>query len=148
MTLIKWKNNANVMDRFIPVWNDLFNDFMNEDVLQKDFFKSMPAVNIMERENDFRIELAAPGLQKGDFKIEVEKNLMTISAEKKSEKKDENERFTRKEFSFSSFKRSFSLPEHVNAENTTAEYVDGVLQLTLPKKEEAKVKPAKEIKIS
>ncbi len=151
MTLIKWKNNSNAVDRFpfVPAtFSDFFSDFLNEDTLQRDFFKSVPAVNIMERDNDFMIELAVPGMSKDAFKIEVDKGVLTISAEKKEEKKDENSRFTRKEFSYSSFKRSFSLPEHVNTENIAAEYKEGVLMLSLPKKEESKPKPVREIKIS
>ena len=151
MTLIKWKNNSNAIDRFpfMPsAFNDFFSDFLNSDVLQKDVFKSVPAVNIMERKDDFKIELAVPGINKNDFRIEVDKGVLTISAERKEEMNDENERFTRKEFSYSSFKRSFSLPEHVNTENIAAQYNDGVLMLTLPKKEEAKAKEAREIKIS
>jgi HSP20 family protein len=116
--------------------------------LQKDLFKSVPAVNILERKDDFIIELAVPGMNKNDFKLEVDKGVLSISAEKKEEVKDENERFTRKEFSYTSFKRSFSLPEHVNTENITAEYKDGVLMMVLPKKEEAKAKASREIKIS
>ncbi len=151
MTLVKWKNNSNAIDRFpfMPsTFSDFFSDFLNSDVLQKDFFKSVPAVNIMERKDDFRIELAVPGINKNDFKIEVDKGMLSISVEKKDEVKNENERFTRKEFSYSSFKRSFSLPEHVNTDDIAAEYKDGVLMLTLPKKEDAKAKPVKEIKIS
>jgi len=151
MTLIKWKNNSNAIDRFpfMPsTFNDFFSDFLNSDVLQKDFFKSVPAVNIMERKDDFTIELAVPGIDKNDFKIEVDKGVLSISAEKKEEMKDENDRYTRKEFSYSSFKRSFSLPEQVNTENIIAEYKDGVLMLVLPKKDEAKTKASREIKIS
>jgi HSP20 family protein len=151
MTLIKWKNNPNAIERFPfapSAFTDFFSDFLNEDMLQKNIFKSVPAVNIIENANDFKIELAVPGMNKSDFKIEVDKGLLNISAEKKEEKKDENSRYTRKEFSYSSFKRSFTLPEHVEADSIAAEYNDGVLMLTLPKKDEAKAKAAKEIKIS
>ena len=151
MTLIKWKNNPNAVDRFpfMPsTFNDFFSDFMNGDLLQKDYFKSIPAVNIMERKDDFTIQLAAPGVKKSDFKVEVDKGVLTISMEKTDEKNDENEKFTRKEFSFSSFKRTFSLPDHVNTESIAAEYKDGILMLTIPKKEEAKAKPVREIVVS
>ncbi len=151
MTLIKWKNHPHSADRFsyIPsAFNDFFSNYLNDDVLQKDLFKSIPAVNISERPNDFRIELAVPGIDKNDFKIEVDKGLLSVSAEKKEEKKDETQRFTRKEFSYSTFKRSFNLPEHVDTENIAAEYKEGVLILTIPKKKEAKEKSVKEIKIS
>lgn len=137
MTLIKWKNNANAVDRFpfMPsTFSDFFSDFLNEDLVQKDYFKSVPAVNIRERKDDFMIQLAAPGVNKGDFKIEVNKDVLTIHVEKQEETKDENERYTRKEFSYTSFKRSFSLPEHVNAEKISAEYNDGMLMLTIPQK--------------
>ncbi len=92
MTLVKWKNNSNAIDRFpfMPsTISDFFSDFLNSDVLQKDFFKLVPAVNIMERKDDFMIELAVPGINKNDFKIEVDKGMLTISAEKKEEVKDE-----------------------------------------------------------
>jgi len=89
-----------------------------------------------------------PGLDKSDFKVEVENGILSIGAEKKTESKEETTRFTRKEFSYSSFSRSFTLPEHVKAENITAEYTNGVLKLSIPKKEEAKQKAAHEIKIS
>ena len=151
MTLIKWKNNSNALDRFPFVhatFNDFFTDFFNEEAMQKDFFKSVPAVNIIERAEDFRIELAVPGMNKEDFKVEIDKGILTISSEKKEEKKVDNSKFTRKEFSYSFFKRSFSLSDHVNAENIAGEYKDGVLILTLPKKEETKVNSVKQIKIS
>jgi len=151
MTLIKWKNNSNAIDRlpFTPsTFSDFFSDFLNEDVLQTHLFKSVPSVNIMERSNDFRVELAVPGINKEDFNIEVDKGILVISAEKKEEKKDEGDRYTRKEFSYQSFSRSFSLPDHVDAENISAEYRNGVLELTLPKKDEAKAKPVRQIKIS
>ena len=151
MTLIKFKNEmGNMIDKFplMPtVFGDFFNDFQNSDVLSKDMLHYVPAVNINERANEFVIELAAPGLNKEDFKVEVDNGVLTISAEKKEEKKDENSRYTRKEFSYTSFKRSFSLPEHVEADKIEASHKDGVLTLALPKKEEAKQKAVKEIQV-
>ena len=105
-------------------------------------------MNISDRANDFLIEMAAPGFSKEDFKVNIENEVLTISAEKKNEKKDENSRYTRKEFQYSTFTRTFTMPENVEADKIGAEYKEGVLSLTLPKKEEAKVKPAREIKIS
>jgi len=116
--------------------------------MSRDYFKSVPAVNISERPNDYFIEMAAPGFAKEDFKLNVDNDVLTISAEKKNEKKDETSRYTRKEFQYSSFSRTFTMPEHVEADKIGAAYTDGVLSLTLPKKEEAKVKPVREIKIS
>ena len=87
-------------------------------------------------------------MSKGDFKIEVENGVLTIKAEKKEEKQDENSKYTRKEFSYTSFSRTFTMPDHVNTESISAEYVNGVLTLVLPKREEAKKKPVKEIAVS
>ena len=146
MTLIKWKNNL-TNPATQNTFSDFFNDFFNDSLMSRDYFKSVPAVNISERQNDYLIEMAAPGFAKEDFKVNVDNDVLTISAEKKNEKKDENSRYTRKEFQYSSFSRTFTMPEHVEAEKIGAEYKEGVLSLMLPKKEEAKVKPAREIKI-
>lgn len=111
-----------------------------------------PAVNIMEGKENFKIELAAPGLAKEDFKIKVEDAVLSITCEKQEkeevEKKELKEyNYTQKEFSYRSFSRSFTLPETVNTEKIGAEYKDGILMLNLPKKEEAKVPPVKEIQV-
>lgn len=111
-----------------------------------DFFKgnSVPAANIVENDREFRVELSVPGFDKNDFKVVVEKNILTVSANKESKKeeKDENEKMLRREFYSSSFSRSFVLPENVDAENIGAEQKDGVLKISLPKvdKVEDKVK--------
>ena len=147
MTLIKWKNNL-TNPATTNTFSDFFNDFFNDSLMSRDYFKSVPAVNISERANDYFIEMAAPGFAKEDFKLNVDNDVLTISAEKKNEKKDETSRYTRKEFQYSSFSRTFTMPEHVEADKIGAAYTDGVLSLTLPKKEEAKVKPVREIKIS
>ena len=151
MTLIKFKNNGNVTERFplMPtVFGDFFNDFLNSDVTPRDILSYVPAVNIMEGNSEFSIEVAAPGIEKEDFRISVENGMLTISAEKKEETQDENKRFTRKEFSYQSFKRTFSLPEHVETDKIEATHKNGVLTLVLPKKEEARKKALKEIKVS
>jgi HSP20 family protein len=152
MTLIKWKNEpARVRDAFpfMPTMvNDFFGGIFNDDFLNKEVMRYVPSVNISERADDFRIELAAPGYTKEDFKIEADNGVLTISSEKQAEKKNENDRYTRREFSYSSFSRSFSMPEHVDAEKISAEYNNGLLTLTLPKRDEAKKKPLREIKIS
>lgn len=111
---------------------------------------SIPAVNIQEKNTNFVVQLAVPGLKKENFNIEVEDDILKISAEvtsNLSEDKEEKEeshtdnetKFTRKEFNYSSFKRSFTLPENVNVEDVNATYNQGVLEITLPKKEEEKV---------
>lgn len=116
------------------------------------FFKglrnNLPSVNITEDEKNFKFELAAPGLEKKDFKVETDNGTLTISCEKEKESKEEKENYFRKEFSYSSFSRSFQLPENSLPEQIDAKYENGILKLTLPKKEVTIAKPKKEIKVS
>ena len=110
---------------------------------------TMPAVNIRETDHDYLIEVAAPGMKKDDFKVNYENGRLTISSEKKDENEEKSGTFTRKEYSYQSFQRSFTVPETiVNGEKINAKYSDGILHITLPKRDEIKPKPAKEIKIS
>lgn len=129
----------------------IFEDFFKPDFLGgTEVFKSqVPAVNIKENDNDFVVELAAPGLKKEDFNIEVDKNILTISSEQKSENTiEENDgKYTRREFSFQSFKRSFTLPEIIDDNQIKANYENGVLKVELPKKEEALPKAKRLIEI-
>ncbi|MDO8896442.1 MAG: Hsp20/alpha crystallin family protein, partial [Bacteroidales bacterium] len=105
--------------------------------------------NIKEDENGFEVEMAAPGFEKKDFKIDLNNNLLTISSEKKIENETkEGQQFTRREYSYQSFSRSFTLPNLVDSEKITAKYENGILKVAIPKKEEAKPKPIKQIKIS
>jgi len=106
-----------------------------------------PAVNIIEGNHDFRVEVAAPGLCKEDFKVHVEKNILEISAEKSGEQVTKNVNYLRKEFNYSEFKRTFSLPSSVDAEKIKATHKDGVLTIEIPKKDEAIVKPRKQIAV-
>jgi HSP20 family protein len=109
---------------------------------------SVPAVNVAENKNEYRIEVAAPGLSKGDFKINLDHDVLTISSEKEESKEEKEENYTRKEFSYTSFSRSFTLPDVADAEKIEASHKDGVLNITIPKREEAKVKPARQIAIA
>ena len=102
---------------------------------------NLPAVNIKENEKDFELELAVPGRKKEDFNIEIDNNVMTVSSEVKTEKEAKDENFTRREFGFSSFKRAFTLPETIDEDKIKADYVDGILKFTLPKRKEALPKP-------
>lgn len=134
--------------------------FDGDDLLAPEFFdfdldlprwglkKQAPSVNITENPKDFVVELAAPGLEKKDFKVEADKDLLTISAEKKTEEKKETKNYSRREFSYNSFSRSFNMPDNTLPDKITAEYQNGVLKLTLPKKEVTVVAPKKEIKVS
>lgn len=154
MTLLVKRNRG----LFPSLVSDFFdtNDFFSADLL--DFNRNLsrwndaanlPSVNINETEKSFNIELAAPGFNKNDFNIEVDDNgVLSISAEVKAEKKEEEKNYTRKEFSYNSFSRSFRLPENANADNVDAAFENGVLKLTLPKKETTPVKHARTIKIA
>ncbi|NNC50281.1 MAG: Hsp20/alpha crystallin family protein [Flaviramulus sp.] len=109
---------------------------------------SLPKVNIKEVSDAFIVEMAVPGLKKSDFNINLEDNILSISAELQEENEDNKDGYTRKEFGYSSFKRTFTLPETVNDSKINASYNEGILLLHLPKKEEAKQKPPRTIKIS
>lgn len=147
MSLIK-RNEAN----WLPsVFDDMFKaDWLGGTSNVNSIGTSIPAVNIQENDEMFMVEVAAPGKTRADFNIELDHDVLTISAEEKKENEtsDKNGRFTRKEFSYSNFKRAFSLPETVNSEEISASYENGVLMISLPKKEEAKVQPKRMIEIS
>lgn len=130
----------------------LFNDFF--ETLEKNFANQMeesrgdiPAVNINEENDKFILEMAAPGLKKPDFNINLDNYVLTISSEKKEEKKEKDKNFTRREFFYNSFKRTFTLPKSIDAEKISADYENGILRVMLPKKEqELKVNRQIEIK--
>lgn len=116
-----------------------------------DFFGkrfSDPAANIIESSDSFHLEIAAPGMVKDDFKINLENNILTISVEVEDQKREEGKQYSRKEFYYGSFSRSFTLPKTIDLDNIKADYESGILKITLPKKEEAKVEIKKEIRIS
>jgi HSP20 family protein len=138
MTLVKFANgqkNQNVN----PFFNDVFESIFNDSFLSDKLATRVPAVNIAETENEFHIELAVPGLKKEDFKISLDKNVLSISAEKKTENVEEGKKYSKKEYSYNSFVRSFTLPETVDHAKIEAEYTDGILKLIVAKKEEAKI---------
>lgn len=149
MTLAKLSNRNYPA---LPSWIDRFfeGDLMDwNNWNYADGNTTMPAINVKENDDAYKIEVAAPGMSKNDFKINYENGRLTISSEKKEEKKDEKDQLTRCEFSYQAFQRSFAVPENtVEVEKINAKYTDGILYLTLPKREEVKPKPAKEIKIS
>jgi len=108
---------------------------------------TIPAVNISENKERFDVTIAAPGMKKDDFNIDVDGNTLTISAETREEKEEKENRYTRKEYSYSSFSRSFSLPDGVNKDKIDASYDNGILKLSLPKTEEAKKAASKHISV-
>lgn len=144
---------ARTSDRLFPSLPSFFGgemmDWFNRNFADID--STMPTVNVKETGNEFQIEVAAPGMSKKDFNINYQNGQLTISSEKKEEKKEgkKGDRFLRREFSYQSFSRSFAVSENlVNPDKISARYEDGILHVSLPKSEGAKPKPAKEIKIS
>jgi len=129
-----------------------FNNFSNRDLLSNFFSDgadyTVPAVNIKENENGFTIEVAAPGLNKEDFNIKLEKDILTVSSENENKKEEGSDNFMRREFAFKTFSRSFSIPETIDQNKIKASHNNGILTMELPKLDEAKVKKAKIIKIS
>ncbi len=137
MTLVKVNNPIN--RTFDGLMNELFNELpanfgksFREDVLH------FPPANIVEKADQYKIELAAPGMEKADFNVKLDGKVLTISAEKKTENTTENEKMIRKEFGYKAFKRSFTVDDKIDAANIAARYENGILTLELPKKEEVK----------
>ncbi|MCK9481916.1 MAG: Hsp20/alpha crystallin family protein [Bacteroidia bacterium] len=132
MALIKF-NNPDLFPSFNSVWDDFFsNDFFNKGVK---LGTTIPAVNVKETDKDYQLEVAIPGLKKDDFKVHVENGILNISSESKQEKEEKDgEKVTRREFSYSSFSRSFSLPENADENNVNAAYNDGILKIDIQKK--------------
>jgi HSP20 family protein len=143
-------------NQHVPAIPSFMNDFWT-----KDFWNwglennsstntTIPAVNLKETTENFEVEVAAPGMNKEDFRIELNNNLLTISSEKEDrQEQKEGERYTRREFSYQSFQRAFQLPvEVVDAENISARYENGLLKLVIPKREHAKQRPPRTIEIS
>lgn len=149
MTLVRSNragDGATALDRqggLPSLFNDLLNDFWTPRESQW-----MPAVNVVERADEYKIDLAVPGMEKEDFRVEVDNGVLTISGERREENKAEGDVYTRREFHYGSFMRTFTLPDDVDGEKISASYENGVLSITVAKKEEAKRKPKRAINIS
>lgn len=143
------KNNVTGLPSF-PSWFDNFfeNSLGTEFLSNFNTGITLPAVNIKETSDNFILELAIPGMKKSDFTIDVENKVLSIASEVKRENEETKENYTRREFGYSSFKRTFTLPDIVESHKVKATYKDGILMVTLPKREEAKQKPPKRIEIS
>ncbi|MFV0391590.1 MAG: Hsp20/alpha crystallin family protein [Paludibacteraceae bacterium] len=144
MALVRFTGNPFV-DRFFD------NDLM--DWRTKNFSKTnttLPSVNVKENDNEFSIDVAVPGFDKNDFKIEVNNDVLTISSEKQeeSEARDEKVHYSKREFSYQAFTRSFTLPDIADGDRVSAGYNNGILAVSIPKKEEAKPKAARTIEIN
>lgn len=137
MTLVKFnpekKNNV-----LLPGFNDIFESVLEDNFFSTRRISNVPSVNISDSPDAYQIELAAPGLGKEDFKVNVERDMLTISTEKKTERSEDDKSYTRREFNYAAFTRSFTLPESADVDRIQASYQEGVLKLHLPKKEEAK----------
>lgn len=130
--------------------NQFVDDFFNRgvsDLLGADFMISRPSVNIIEREDSYHLELAAPGLEKSDFNISVEGDTLVISAQKSSESTETKELYSRREFNFSSFTRSFNLPKEVLIDKITAEYDHGILKINIPKSKAEQIQAQTRIEV-
>jgi HSP20 family protein len=125
-----------------------FDRLFDDNWLESIRYARVPATNIVETDEEFQIEMAAPGLTKKDFHIDVKNGVLEIRVEKEAEKKDERKNYRRREYSYYSFNRSFTLPSAVNADSIQAKYVDGILRLMVPKKAEVKKQAAKEISVA
>lgn len=137
-----------------PSFVNVLDTFFNDDFLKKIdegltvWNGSAPAVNVKEDADAFNLEMAAPGYGKGDFNIVVEEDVLTISTTKKeATEAKEGEKYTRKEFNYNAFKRTFNLPDTVDSTKIGANYTNGILSVSIPKKEEAKPTPARKIEI-
>ena len=136
-----------------PTWSDWIDNFFSSNlpsVFTSNFNTGMtlPRVNIRETADAYWVDMAVPGMKKSDFHIDLDNQLLSISTELKQEEENKEDYYVRKEFGYSSFKRTFTLPESVDDSKINASYHDGILSIRLPKKEEAKQKPARTIKIS
>ena len=131
-------------DDFFKPWNEWFD---NGSTNLWGRALNIPAVNVAEHKDEYMVELAVPGMKKDDFKIDVDGNILTISSEKEETKEEKEKKFTRKEYNYSSFSRSFTLPDEVNMEKIDARYENGILKIALPRKEEAKKITAKHIAV-
>ena len=140
MTLVKFANGQK-NHAVNPFFSDVFDSILNDSFLSDKLATRVPAVNISENENEFQIELAAPGLKKEDFKISLDKNVLSVSADKKVENAEEGKKFSKREYSYNAFTRSFTLPEVADYTKIEAAYTDGILTLAVAKKEEAKLQP-------
>jgi len=143
MTLVNFNNRTR---NSAPHFNNVFDSLFNEALNKNHAVNKMPAVNILETATDYKIELAAPGLTKEDFQINLKKDNLSVWAERKTAEGAEVKDYNRKEFDFNSFARSFVLPDSIDAEKISAEYVNGILYITIGKKEE--LNRNKEIKVS
>ena len=137
MTLVKF-NPENKRNSLMPGFDDVFGSIFNDTFFSDRMVARVPAANICETADHYHVELAAPGLKKEDFKLNLERNVLSISVEQQTEAKQEERNYTKREYSYNSFVRSFTLPESADENGIQATYNEGVLMINIPKREEAK----------
>jgi HSP20 family protein len=138
MTLVKFNNNKGA-NALMPGFNDVFESIFNDTFFNDRLVTRVPAVNVSETTDHYHLELAAPGLKKQDFRISLDRNVLTIAVEQQTENKAADKRYSKREFSYSAFTRSFTLPDQADHNRIEAAYEDGVLMVDIAKKEEAKM---------
>jgi HSP20 family protein len=144
------KTNGTVFHPMQSLLNDFFSDSWFDSSLSNwsPAGNTLPAINVIENNDDFVIEVAAPGMKRDDFKVELDNHILTVSSEKDNTDESGERSYTRREFSYYSFRRTFALPQQkVEGDKIAAKYEDGILRITVPKRDEAKVKPARQIKV-
>jgi HSP20 family protein len=136
MTLVKFNNKT--ANSLMPGFNDVFDSIFNDTFFNDRMMSRVPAVNISESESHYHVELAAPGLKKEDFKLNLERNSLSISVAQTAEQQDSQKNYSKREFSYGSFVRAFTLPDSADHSQIEATYVDGILCIDIAKREEAK----------
>ena len=142
MKIMRWNNEHS--------FSDLMNSFFENEMsaIAPRRYCYAPATNIVETDKEFKLELSAPGMNKEDFKLDVDNGMLTVLAEKEAQKEEDTKNYTRKEFVYGCFSRSFTLPKSIDSDKIKAEYKNGILNIELPKKEEEQAKAKREIVIS
>lgn len=138
MTLVKFNADQKRKNGLMPGFSDVFDSIFNDSFLSDRMVARVPAVNVSETDSEYQIELAAPGLKKDDFKLKLERDVLSISVEQSQHNQQEERNYTKREYSYSSFVRSFTLPDSADENGVEAKYEEGVLRISIPKREDAK----------
>ncbi|MEP6648262.1 MAG: Hsp20/alpha crystallin family protein [Saprospiraceae bacterium] len=139
MTLVKFNPEKRNNGSLLPGFNDVFDSILNDTFFNDRLVTRVPAANISESADHYHVELAAPGLKKEEFKISLDRNVLNVSVARQRDIRDEQKNYSKREFSYSSFVRAFTLSDSANAESIEAAYTDGVLKIDIAKREEAKM---------
>jgi HSP20 family protein len=139
MTLVKFKSGTQKRNGNLPVFDNVFDSILNETFFTDRMVTRVPAANISETQDHYHVELAAPGLQKEDFKLKLDKDVLSVSIEQTSQGVQDERTYSKREFSYNSFVRAFTLPESANPDGISAKYENGVLSVDIAKREEAKM---------